>query len=214
MDELFEAVAMENFGWIKANFSPSWLNAVDGEGSTVLCRAIGGSENFLNSLLSLGFDPNVPDRVHQLPPLYFAVIGEHCLTVEVLLKHGAAISVTDTGDSELHYAAQNGLNEIVELLACNCDLTDLNRHDNLGMTPLMYAVANGFQLVVKTLVLAGSDVNSTKQSTGGETALHLAAQYQQDDIYHYLVEVGGSEEIMDVFGISPKTRMKRGPFLN
>ena len=70
-------------------------------------------------------------------------------------------------------AVETGNSEIVELLCrhhCNVRVSD-----NVGVTPLHTAVANGYVDIVRILLKYGADVNAANLYTH-TTPLHLAAE--------------------------------------
>ena len=70
---------------------------------------------------------------------------------------------------QLHRAAQNGdLPQVQKLLAAKYPV---NRFDELGKTPLHYAVAGEHMAVVDALLRAGANVNARDERVAGGTPL-------------------------------------------
>ena len=70
---------------------------------------------------------------------------------------------------------------------------DLNKQNNYGYTPLIYATFN--IEIVKLLLNAGADID--KQNKYGYTALTLAALYNYHEIVELLLDYGADEFILD-----------------
>lgn len=207
--EFFQAISSEDIEWIKRNLVLLPANAYNDDGRTALSMAVFGSNRFLRELLELGFDPNLQDQADGMTPLFFAVVEKKIEAVKTLLNFNASIGLEGLDDTVLHYASREGWEELVELLLKKCVGDDLNRFDYIGMTPLMCAVSFGHGSIARRLVLAGSDVNA---SDGRKTALHIAAQSKNVEMYNYLVQCGGDVMQTDITGATASFRQKNGPF--
>ena len=87
--------------------------------------------------------------------------------------------------------ARAGQNEAVQFLL---DLTDTTDHCNEeGTTALMLASEGGYEPVVKSLLLAGANVNI--QDNDGRTALLIASENNHITIVHTLLEVGADLDL-------------------
>ena len=90
-------------------------------------------------------------------------------------------------------AARTGHNEAVQFLL---DLTDNTDHCNEeGTTALMLASEGGYEPVVKSLLLAGANVNS-QDNNFGWTALMIASKNNHITIVHTLLEVGADPHLL------------------
>ena len=70
---------------------------------------------------------------------------------------------------QLHFAARDGdLDRVQRLLASGCDV---NAFDELGKTPLHYAVAREQFAIVQYLLDHGADVNARHEANIGDTPL-------------------------------------------
>jgi ankyrin repeat protein len=97
----------------------------------------------------------------------------------------------------LHMASYHGLKESVEsLLASNWEIDE---HDSYGRTPLLYAVENGHEAVVKLLLERGA-VLKTEDSNYGRTPLSWAAENGHKAVVKLLLEKGAELETKDFSG--------------
>lgn len=69
------------------------------------------------------------------------------------------------------------------------------------ITPLMLAVMNASEGVVRAILKAGADVNIA--DICGDTALHYAAIYNKPNIWKILKEYGASSEIKNYYDLYP-----------
>jgi ankyrin repeat protein len=120
-------------------------------------------------LVTTGWTPRPADD-----PLIEAVRAGQLSEVTALLGAGADVdAAAGDGMTALHWAAQDGRAEIVDvLLDASADVTAGTRIG--GYTPLHLAAGRGHADVVRRLLDAGSDPNATT-TTSGVTPLHLAA---------------------------------------
>ncbi|MEI8290518.1 MAG: ankyrin repeat domain-containing protein [Verrucomicrobiota bacterium] len=95
---------------------------------------------------------------------------------------------------KLHDAAKNG--DLAAVKALVEGKADVNAKDDQDATPIIWASMNGKLEVVQYLVSKQADVNA---SSGGITALTIAAQYGENDIVAFLLQSGA-----DVNGKSQK----------
>jgi len=83
--------------------------------------------------------------------------------------------------------------ESVQLLL-DAGLDPMSR-DDYGQTPLHYAVRNGNEVALGSLLKAGADPNAA-DSEYGSTPLHLAATFKADDLIRSLVAAGGDPNLV------------------
>ncbi len=150
-------------------------------------------------------------------PLQWLVYYNDVTALRAVLREGGDLSSIDLND-ELGNAAFFGHWKV-------CDL--LIRHganvnalvDKTGETPLHNALAKAgrpyYLYVVKLLVQNGADVNvktvpgletgafMRDVRTRGETPLHRAAAYADEETIRFLLEHGADKEAMDAHGNSP-----------
>ncbi|XP_063363312.1 integrin-linked protein kinase isoform X1 [Cydia amplana] len=105
---------------------------------------------------------------HDFSPLHWACKEGHQKIVEMLMKRGARINVTNMGDdTPLHLASAHGHRAIVQLLLQNrVDVNFTNAHGN---SPLHYACFWGYGPIAEDLVMAGALVSLANRD--GDTPL-------------------------------------------
>ena len=151
----------------------------DESGFTLLhLAAFSGASHMVRLLLERGFDPNAKDDEGSGPPLFQAAMSGDPLVVKALLEYGADVHLRDGfwGRTPLHVAVS---------------------HMTTG-----YAKGTAIELA-QLLLDQGADIRA--QDHEGETPLHLAVTYKEDDDgFHELVAMLGSErppiEATDVVG--------------
>ncbi|XP_030583882.1 ankyrin repeat domain-containing protein 24 [Archocentrus centrarchus] len=119
--------------------------------------------------------------------------------LEVIISHGADISVTDgAGFSALHLAAKNGQSECLKRLLQERMAVDCT--DSIGRTPLHHAAVSGCMSCTETLwdFKANLDV----QDSDGATPLILAAQMSRVELCVFLLGRGAKANIQDNQGRS------------
>jgi ankyrin repeat protein len=94
---------------------------------------------------------------------------------------------------QLHRAAQDGdLARVNNLIERNYPL---NRFDDLGKTPLHYAVQDNRLQVVRRLIKAGANVNAHDERTIGNTPLGDNARECTYEMAKLLVDIGADPTI-------------------
>jgi serine/threonine-protein phosphatase 6 regulatory ankyrin repeat subunit B len=159
------------------------------------------NQDLVSLLLSKGADVNLTPK-GEYPALHEAVWLEDSSLVKLLLDHGAKYDAKDQdGSTAFREAAAQGAMSILQLFAAKgADLStlpiatcmgnldrvkallergaDINEPDELGWSPLYWAVSSGQTEVAGFLVARGANVQ-TKTKTG-TTALHQIASRRQD----------------------------------
>jgi ankyrin repeat protein len=133
--------------------------------------------------------------------LQLAVLSTDLETVRELLNHNPVLDTqaTDTLETPLHLAAQNGLSDIMqELIQCRGDV-NMRRAD--GYTPLHLAAENGHVQILRLLLDGGSALDT--QSSEGLTALHTAAAGGHCGAIQVLLEAGADPSAQDLQGSTP-----------
>ena len=120
----------------------------------------------------------------------------HVDIVRTLVKHKANVNArTDSGDTPLTLAAENGHDNVVHALLSDFQcLVDAKGQD--GYTALHYSCSGGHVDIVRTLVKNKANVNARTDS--GDTPLTLAARHGHDNVVHVLLS--GSQCLVDAKG--------------
>ena len=117
-------------------------------------------------------------------PFVYASKYRYLDIVRLLLDHNAAMHADNTGDTKLHFAAENGLVEVAHiLLEYNAEVNSRNHH---GSTPLLLASEHGHTEVVQFLADHNADVHV--HDADGDTPLHCAALRGQIEVARILLE--------------------------
>ncbi|RYP73942.1 hypothetical protein DL769_004113 [Monosporascus sp. CRB-8-3] len=90
------------------------------------------------------------------------------------------------GDQALHFAAENGYEDVARLLLDKG--ADITAKDNDGWTPLHYAARYGHEAVTRLLLDKGADI--TAKDNNGWTPLHCAARYGHKAVTWLLLDKG------------------------
>ena len=187
---------------LRAGFTPNTMNE---EGDTPLLIAVRSKDLDITRLfLNAGADANLCSGGDT--PLMEASQAHNPAGISLLLQAGAKVNARGrNGSTALHRAAYYGCSEcITALLGAK---PDLDARDDLGLTPLMYAVEGGFNSsgpddaadypayydVVRTLVEAGADLNA---QAGGHSVLWFATgntNPNNERTIRFLLKAGAKE---------------------
>ena len=111
----------------------------------------------LEVLVSHGANINEMDK-KKVTPLMIAAIYNRKETAKFLIEKGASAKIKSReGKSPIHYAAENGSVEVLEILL---SVSDINQPGGDRKTPLMYAAINGHYKCLSLLIENNAKVNS------------------------------------------------------
>lgn len=173
---------------------------------------------FVEFLISNGFDINYKLAGNNCLLLKYLddALENDALELEVikqLIRLGADVcSETLDGDNVLSVLA--GRDEIAAVyMVGSYDLTQLDKTDKYGATPLMYAAMRGYNRLAKMLIEQGFEVNATGSApvsdkalalkTDGVSPLALAIRFGNVEMVRMLLEAGADETIYDAEGNPP-----------
>ena len=132
--------------------------------------------------------------------LHQAVIDNDLEAIKNHIAQHTDIDATDAMQkTSLHYAAENGRNDVARLLIGNGAHIDLADKD--GFTPLHLAVKNGRRDMAELLIDKGANVNA--RDPAGGTALHWAAWNEYSDIAEMLIAKGANIDVKNNQGVAP-----------
>jgi ankyrin repeat protein len=212
---------------ISATTVPDERGIYDDTTTYLIEAATRGHVETARFLLKNGADPNIAGSFANQTALLAATQRGHSEIVDLLLEHGADWSAVDhpTKFSALEYAISNENADIVRsLLAAGAPPVfrrlsfdrdggaaarqivgllmrrgfDINRRDDWGRTPLMWAAERAPVETVRFLIDSGADVNIVSGKnmngvSGKETALQLAKRAGRNDVVALLLRRGARE---------------------
>ncbi len=101
--------------------------------------------------------------------------------------------------ADIHKAAMEGdMAKVEALIAKNPALTDAK--DEMGLTPLIYAVSRGHREVVELLLNEGADVNT--QDDAGYSPVHIAAFRGNKEMLEFLIKKGANLNRKNEMGVT------------
>ena len=129
--------------------------------------------------------------------LHAAASGGHEEVVAVLLEHPGVdpnVVTLDTDWSSLHLAVSGGHYKVVALLLQQPGIEVNLSHYIAGWTPLHIAAIFGACPDIVEILLKQPGININARDRWGETALHLAARFDREEILGLLLEQPGIDE--------------------
>jgi ankyrin repeat protein len=116
--------------------------------------------------------------------------------LQLLLENKADVNTADDyGSTSLHWAAFWGHKDIVELLLKYGAKAYVNKANRRGDAPLIMAISNCHNEIVKLLLNAGADVN--QKGEHGNTPLFKAVISDNKNIVEVLLDAGADPNIVD-----------------
>jgi ankyrin repeat protein len=179
--------------WLDEGLPPDF--EADTVGSGMMIAAWDGNIALMQLFLERGANIDHTSRIGE-QAIALAAWRGHQKAVEWLIERGAAIDPPDKTWGALHYAAFAGHRRIADLLIARGAKLDA-RAPNLS-TPLMMAVREGHETIVRALVEAGASTNAV--SDRGENTLAWALRYNRLRIAGL---VAPSEEVAAVVKAMP-----------
>jgi ankyrin repeat protein len=213
---------------VTASMQPDERGMYEDTTTYLIEAALRGRVETVRFLLANGADPNIAGKFTGQTALLAAATGGYADVVDLLLQHGADFSaVNHPGKvSAMEYAISNEnaaivgsllmagarpafrrlsfnreggaeAREIVRLLIERG--FDINKKDDWGRTPLMWAAERAPLETIQFLIDSGADVNigSGKNMNGvssRQTALQLARRAKRNDVVALLKRYGAHEK--------------------
>lgn len=158
-------------------------------GTALIAAAAVSTPEMVEILAEAGADLNERDSNGKTPLLHATDRG-HVGIVKVLISRGADVSLEIGGWTALHFAAYNGMDEIVELLAKDHKHVDFlgSRMDTPG--PLLFAAVRGHLTTIEILQKCGAKIVGSNSE--GESAVQLALRYRSFTAADTLLKLGAS----------------------
>jgi ankyrin repeat protein len=164
-----------------------------------LYTAIENGDQFaIATFVDAGFDLNKHrDSDGQTPLIYAARLGK-TEVVKALLDAKADVNARDHSDqTALSRALIERHDDTFELLL-NRPGVDVNVKGLNEATPLITCVARSWAPAVQKLVDSGADINA--QDSDGDTALHVAATINNEQIFKLLLDKGALVDVKNKVG--------------
>ena len=140
-------------------------------------------------LIALGI-PQLVKRLHlDGVSAFWFLAGAFIISYSLL---GISVYAKDRNDRQLQKAAREG--DIDKIKALLLKGADVNRKDENGLSPLMYASWGGYTEVARVLVDHGANVNA--QDNDGTTVLMHAERNFHTATIDYLLEAGAEKSLL------------------
>ncbi|XP_076256107.1 transient receptor potential cation channel subfamily A member 1-like [Rhynchophorus ferrugineus] len=146
-------------------------------------------------------------KLSNVSPFFRAAELGHSRCLEVMLKTKkiscSKVRKSDSGNTVLHVAAENGNSDCIETILC--EDVNPNLTNNNCQTPLHLAVKTNSSRCVEVLLHKGKADPNLKDSNS-KTALHAAVELVSDsrrDILNVLLRYGADVNATDLHGFTP-----------
>lgn len=160
-----------------------------------------GNERAVKLLLKYHADPNAADR-DQITPLHRAAgCKDSASTVQILLDHGADVTMMNSLRRNSFQLAEESGNPAVGILLEQLYLAAPRGYHSGDRSYLHLAVLHSQPRLVKNMLAAR--VNANARDRVGQTPLHYAANLGMCNMVGMLVNAGGSVDAVDNYGKSP-----------
>ncbi len=183
----------------KAIDSGAHVNQKDSNGWTPLMHgALRGFKEIVELFCRKGANLNVQSFLTKNTAASFATIHNNASCLKILITHGADISLKNySGETPLDIATKQKHSDCTQVLKDHSLLkavelrilggviaaigsgADINQTDSSGRTPLMHAVMQGSENIVKILCWNNAKLNL--KTTSGETVLDLAMREEKQE---------------------------------
>eukprot|EP00741_Cyanophora_paradoxa_P016136 tig00000042_g15577.t1 len=142
------------------------------------------------------------DPATRLRPLHVAAKGGHLIAVIALCDHGADVEApSGEGATAIYYAAEAGHFDVVRVLAEDCGARVDARYGRSGASPLVIAVENRHEALVRLLLDMGADPDIA--GAGGYAALHIAAGAGLAELIKALLAANATADLPSAVGETP-----------
>lgn len=198
-EQMIDAILKNDIGRLRrllnATVSPNQLSRLGF--APIHCAAETSNEKAVELLLGHGANPNITDANDMTPLGYCAADGNEGVA-NALLQRGAITDMLSKGYTPLTWAAQEGHEVLVKVLAAH--KADIDVASEYKITPLFNSSGEGNLSMVRLLLDLGADVNHV-EPVG--TALHNACAYSNYKVVTELVERGADTNVKDGEGRVP-----------
>ncbi|KAL6486469.1 hypothetical protein MHYP_G00058610 [Metynnis hypsauchen] len=184
---LYEACEVENAEIVKLLLNAGAdVNKSCIQGWTALHEAVcRNNVEICEILLKAGAKISTPN-MYGLTPIFVAAQTGNVEALSLLIQYGANVnSQASDGATALFEACKNGHERAVRLLLLNN--ADANQQTKTGFLPLHTAAQRGHHGIVSLLIPVTS---RAKIQCSGISPLHLAAEYNEDDVLELLLQAG------------------------
>ena len=146
----------------------------------------------VRALCEAGADITIEDMEGRRYMEYSNIYGAFNILVWFAKKYPDMYINEDSRETVLHYAASQGITEVVKiLLKTGCFEVDVRDVDN--KTPLHYAALNGADEVFQVLVENKADIDAL--DAVGATPLHFAVRWGSESIVKFILRNKGSDAV-------------------
>lgn len=158
----------------------------------LLHKSISKNErSIFNSAIEVGADVNAVDNdVDKQTPLHYAAI-HHYRFIKPLIEKGANVNALNKfGQTPLAVILERPPSEpLLDAVKLLVTKDTINLQDTYSLTPLHYAVSNGFRRVTRLLVQLGANIYAkTNDDDGNMTPIFIAFNNKQYDLVKILTE--------------------------